>query len=340
MNPRKLLKNISRTVIILVLMLMTAYFIADQEKRTLNNEIRSVLPGQFVTLSDGVVHYELAGPDDAPTVVLVHGFSAPYYIWDPTFDTLVDAGFRVLRYDLYGRGYSDRLEVEYNLDLFSGQLEQLLSALEIDEPVALVGLSFGGPIVARFANQHPDKVRSLVLIDPQVAPVSTAEIFPLDIPLVGEYLMAVYLAPVMLPKSQAADFYRPDRFPDWEDKYRVQMQYTGFRRAILSTIRNMVKVDAVAEYEALGKLGVPTMLLWGQEDQTIPAVDMETVRRLIPDLEFHSVAEAGHIPHYERPEAVNPLLIEFLRRGGAQILCKPCDSSYHFDSAHPTAAIP
>ena len=340
MNPRKLLKNISRTVILLVFVLMAAYFIADDEKATLNNEIRSVLPGQFVTLSDGVVHYELAGPDGAPTVVLVHGFSVPYYIWDPTFDALVNAGFRVLRYDLYGRGYSDRPEVEYNLDLFSGQLEQLLSTLEIDEPVALVGLSLGGPIVSRFANQYPDKVHSLVLIDPQVAPASTAEIFPLNIPLVGEYLMAVYLAPIMLPKSQAADFYRPERFPGWEDKYRVQMQYTGFRRAILSTIRNMVKVDAIAEYETLGKQGYPMMLLWGQEDQTIPAVDMETVRRAIPNLEFHSVAEAGHIPHYERPEVVNPLLIEFLRRGEAQTLCRPCDGRHHFEDARLAIAIP
>jgi pimeloyl-ACP methyl ester carboxylesterase len=313
MNVKKLPKIISGTVTILVCVLVAAYLIADGEKSTLNNEIRTTLPGQFVALSNGAVHYELVGSEDAPTVVLVHGFSVPYYVWDPTFDALVEAGFRVLRYDLYGRGYSDRPEVEYTLDLFTGQLEQLLSALDIEEPVALVGLSFGGPILARFANGHPDKVWGLSLIDPQIAPVSAAEIFPLNVPLVGEYLMAVYLAPSMLPETQVNDFYRPERFPGWEEQYRLQMGYTGFRRAILSTIRNMVEVDALVEYEALGKQGIPVMLIWGREDQTIAASDIEMLRRVIPEVEFQPVEEAGHLPHYEQAETVNPLLIEFLR---------------------------
>jgi pimeloyl-ACP methyl ester carboxylesterase len=51
-------------------------------------------------LSNGVVHYELTGSEDAPVVVLVHGFSVPCYVWDPTFEALTEAGFRVLRYDL------------------------------------------------------------------------------------------------------------------------------------------------------------------------------------------------------------------------------------------------
>lgn len=304
----------------LMFVLVTAYLIADGEKSTLNNEVRSALPGQFVTLADGTVHSELVGPEDAPTVVLVHGFSVPYYVWDPTFEALVDEEFRVLRYDLYGRGYSDRPEVEYSLDLFTRQLEQLLSALDINEPVALVGLSFGGPIVARFANQHPGKVLSLSLIAPQVSPVSAAEIFPLNIPLVGEYLMTVYVAPSMLPGTQVNDFYKPERFPDWEEKYRLQMEYTGFRRAILSTIRNMVEINALAEYAALGKQGTPVMLVWGREDQTISASDIGMVRRAIPEVEFHPVDQAGHLPHYEQAEAVNPLLIEFLRSGEAQRL--------------------
>jgi pimeloyl-ACP methyl ester carboxylesterase len=188
----------------------------------------------------------------------------------------------------------------------------LLPALEIDQPVALVGLSFGGPIVARFANRYPDQILSLTLIDPLAAPVSEAEIFPLNVPLVGEYLAAVYLVPSMLPNSQANDFYKPERFPGWEEQYRVQLEYTGFRRAILSTIRHTVEIDAMAEYEALGQRGIPVLLIWGREDQTVAASDIELVRRAIPNLEFQPVGEAGHLPHYEQAETVNPLLIEFL----------------------------
>jgi len=297
---------------LLVVILAGAFFLSDTEKQTLEAETRASLPGRFVSLTDGVVHYELAGPEGAPAVVLVHGFSVPYYVWDPTFEALSGAGFRALRYDLYGRGYSDRPDVEYNQDLFIRQLGDLLSTLEVEEPVVLVGLSFGGPLVARYANEHREQVRGVILIDPQVASVETGDIFPMNVPLLGEYIMSVYMAPHMLPESQPNDFYNPERFPDWETKYRDQMRYVGFKRAILSTIRNMVGVQPLAEYRALGESDLPVLLIWGQEDQTIPATDIDLLRAAIPRADFHPIAQAGHLAHYEQAGAVNPLLIEFL----------------------------
>jgi pimeloyl-ACP methyl ester carboxylesterase len=297
---------------LLVILLVGAYFLSNAEQQTLDSDTRAALPGQFVTLPEGVVHYELSGPEDAPLVVLVHGFSVPYYIWDPTFEALTVAGFHVLRYDLYGRGYSDRPEVAYDLDLFTRQLGDLLSTLEVKEPFVLVGLSFGGPIVARYANQYPEQVRGLVLIDPQVVPVSTGDIFPMNVPLVGEYIMSVYMAPYMLPASQPDDFYRPERFPNWEAKYRDQMQYAGFKRAILSSIREMVSLFPLVDYRALGKRDLPVLLIWGEEDQTISAAEADQVREAIPQAEFHPIPEAGHLSHYEAAGVVNPLLIDFL----------------------------
>ncbi len=249
-----------------------------------------------------------------PSVVLVHGFSVPYYVWDPTFKALTEAGFRVLRYDLYGRGYSDRPQAAYDLDLFTGQLRDLLSALDVEEPVVLVGLSFGGSVVARYADEYPQQVQGLVLLDPQVAPVSTGDIFPMNLPLVGEYIMSVYMTPYMLPKSQPNDFYRPERFPDWEAKYRDQMGYVGFKRAILSSIRDMVGLYPLVDYRALGKRDLPAMLIWGEEDRTISAAEIDLVQEAIPQAEFHPIAEAGHLSHYEQAGAVNPLLIAFLNR--------------------------
>ena len=312
MKHRRLVIFIGSGIAIIVLCLLITYILTDQEKITLNDTVRATLPGQFVNLPLGVVHYELTGPDKAPTVVLVHGFSVPYYIWDPTFEALTQAGFRVLRYDLYGRGFSDRPKKTYNLDLFDTQLEELLPALNIQGPVDLVGLSMGGPIVARYANHHPGQVRSLILIDPEVAPVSTQRIFPLNIPLVGEYIMGVYVAPVELPKTQSDDFYEPDRFPNWEAMYRVQLQYKGFRQAILSTIRAQPSMDSLAEFATVGRQNLPALLIWGREDKSVSSADMQQLVKLIPGIDYHIIEEAGHIPQYERPEVVNPLLIEFL----------------------------
>ena len=306
-------KRILAILALLIIILAGAYFLSDGEKKTLDTETRAALPGQFVSLPEGVVHYELEGPENAPLVVLVHGFSVPYYVWDPAFAALTQAGFRVLRYDLYGRGYSDRPQVAYDQELFTGQLGDLLSALDVEEPVVLVGLSFGGPIVARYALEHPEQVEGLVLIDQQVAPVSTDDIFPMNVPLLGEYIMSVYMAPYMLPESQPNDFYHPERFPDWEAKYRDQMQYVGFKRAILSSIRNMVGLYPLADYRALGKRDLPVMLIWGEEDQTISATEIDLVREAIPQAEFHAIAEAGHLSQYEQAGTVNPLLVAFLK---------------------------
>ena len=312
MKLRRLVIFFGSGIAIIVLCLLISYTLADQEKITLSDTVRATLPGQFVKLPLGVVHYELTGPDNAPTVVLVHGFSVPYYIWDPTFEALTQAGFRVLRYDLYGRGFSDRPEKTYNLDLFDTQLEELLPALDIQGPVDLVGLSMGGPIVAKYANHHPGQVRSLILIDPEVAPVSTQRIFPLNIPLVGEYIMGVYVAPVELPTTQSDDFYNPDRFPNWEAMYRVQLQYKGFRQAILSTIRAQPGMDSLAEFGVFGRQNLPTLLIWGREDKSVSSAEMQQLVKLIPGIDYHIIEKAGHIPQYERPEIVNPLLIEFL----------------------------
>jgi pimeloyl-ACP methyl ester carboxylesterase len=312
MKLRRLVIFFGSGIAIIVLCLLISYTLADQEKITLSDTVRATLPGQFVKLPLGVVHYELTGPDNAPTVVLVHGFSVPYYIWDPTFEALTQAGFRVLRYDLYGRGFSDRPEKTYNLDLFDTQLEELLPALDIQGPVDLVGLSMGGPIVAKYANHHPGQVRSLILIDPEVASVSTQRIFPLNIPLVGEYIMGVYVAPVELPTTQSDDFYNPDRFPNWEAMYRVQLQYKGFRQAILSTIRAQPGMDSLAEFGVFGRQNLPTLLIWGREDKSVSSAEMQQLVQLIPGIDYHIIEKAGHIPQYERPEIVNPLLIEFL----------------------------
>jgi len=312
MKLRRNMINIGSVIAIIALLLVITYSLTDQEKITLSDTVRLTLPGQFVKLPLGVVHYELAGPDNAPTVVLVHGFSVPYYIWDPTFEALTQAGFRVLRYDLYGRGFSDRPEKTYDLDLFVAQLEELLPALDIQSPVDLVGLSMGGPIVASFANHHPDQVRSLILVDPEVASVSIQRIFPLNIPIFGEYFMTIYVTPVQLPKTLSDSFFRPEKFPDWEAKFRVQLQYKGFRRAILSTIRTMPGMDSLAEYAAVGRQNLPALLIWGREDRTVSAADMQQVVDLIPGIEYHIIDEAGHIPQYELPEVVNPILVEFL----------------------------
>jgi pimeloyl-ACP methyl ester carboxylesterase len=287
----------------------------DLERKELTDAVRAKAGGSYVTLSDGVTHYELAGPADAQTVVLVHGFSVPYYIWDPMFEGLARAGFRVLRYDMYGRGYSDRPDVRYDAELFDRQLVDLLAALKIATPVDIAGLSMGGPITVTFAVRHPEKVRSILLFDPAVKAVQPE--LALRLPGVGEFDMQVFKMR-HAAQDQLNDFAHPDRFPGWPARYRTQMHYGGFRRALLSTIRYYEPRDKVPDFLQYGRSGKAALLVWGKEDKTTPFAELSAMaRQAIPQAEFHAIDDAGHIPFMEQPDTVIPLTVEFLRRQNA-----------------------
>jgi pimeloyl-ACP methyl ester carboxylesterase len=282
------------------------------EKQRLTPAVRVNLPGDFVSLTDGVTHYQLEGPAESPVVVLVHGFSVPYFIWDPTFDTLLEAGYRVLRYDLFGRGYSDRPFSQNGLALFDRQLVELLDALSIDQVHAVLGLSMGGVIAANFTVQHPGRTNSLGLFDPAGFPVEFPFYFKLlRAPGLGELLFGM-VGESMFRKMAEDDFYDPVHIDMFVDQYLLQMQYKGFRRSLLATMRGDLLESGEVLYQKVGGMDIPVLLVWGELDRTVPFKFSQRVVDAIPQVEFHPISNSGHIPHYEHADQVNPILLEFL----------------------------
>ena len=290
--------------------LLALPWLLDRERLPLDDAARRQAPGQMLVLPRGHVHVELGGPVDGPPVVLVHGFSVPSYVWDPTFAALAAAGHRVLRYDLYGRGWSDRPALVYDRALFVSQLREVLDGVGLHGPVDLVGLSMGGAIAAAFAAEHPQRVRRIAFI----APFNRArDIAPLDRPLLGEYLNRVYLLP-RLAALQASDFAEPERFAGWTERFRAQMRHPGFGAAILSTLRHFVSVDPLPDYRRVGALGRPALLLWGERDGVLPFAEHRRVLDALGGAAFVAVPDAGHLPQLEQPEAVQAALLDFLGR--------------------------
>jgi len=285
------------------------------EVKELNNEFRQSVGGSFISLPDGITHYELSNEGQENTVILVHGFSVPYFVYDPTFKFLTDSGFRVLRYDLFGRGFSDRPHTPYNIDLFVKQLSDLLDTFRFTLPINLIGLSMGGPITATFTTRYPGRVKSLTLIDP--AGAKAISLSPMlraaQLPFLAEAALSL-MGSERLVKTAAKDFFDPRLVEHFMDKYKVQMQYKGFKRAILSTIRNGMLASFNETYQRIGRLKKPVLLFWGTNDETVPFDHSNDLRTAIPNAEFHAVENCGHIPHYEKPDVVNPILLDFLRR--------------------------
>jgi pimeloyl-ACP methyl ester carboxylesterase len=284
------------------------------ETLNLDDAVRASSPGSFIKLSDGYTHYELSGPGDGQVVVLINGFMVPYYNWDKTVPALTEAGLRVLRYDLYGRGLSDRPNRVYDTNLFDRQLSELLDGLELRTPVDLAGVSMGGPLAAAFADRHPDRVRRLVFLDPAGFLVEQNRLLKLvQTPFLGELLMNLF-SEQFTAGQLPGDFYHPERFSEYVERFRPAMRYRGSRAALLSTLRTELVGDFTPVYRRVAGLGKPILVIWGEEDTVDPGSATQRARQILTAADFHIIPEAGHEVHYERPELVNPLLVEFLTR--------------------------
>jgi pimeloyl-ACP methyl ester carboxylesterase len=305
---KKIVVTSSALLLLSGLILALVVATGNPERLELDDAAREQAPGEFVELADGLVHYQVAGPEGGQVVVLVHGFSVPYYIWDPTFAALSETGFQTIRFDAYGRGYSDRPDVAYDGALFERQITGLLERLGFDAPVDIIGLSMGGAVTARFAANNPDRVRRVVLIDP------TYESW--DQPPVPQAIADIVMALSQFPKiaeGQMTDFLHPENYPTWVDRYRVQMQYKGFRNAIASTVYHFGPEDHRASYARLQEFDKRVLLIWGLQDRTVPVAGADVVKSVL-DVEYLPVNDSGHLPHIEQADSVNPAIVEFLSR--------------------------
>lgn len=307
----KIVKIIIGLIFAIALLGLVHFIYMDKESIEVNDNLRSELGGTYISTPQGTVHYELVGDRAAETVVLVHGFSVPSHLWEPTVKFLQQQGYQVLRFDLLGRGSSDRPDVEYGLEVFSQQINDVLEALQIQQPINLVGLSMGGPIVARFTHQYPDKVKKLVLQDPLVHQIPNAFISPMDKAIIGEYLARVVLVPSLVTSAQEPE--NELKVKGWGSSFAAQASYIGFRRAILSSLRYFSSHRTVAEFEMLANVNIPKLLVWGKNDEVVPFSESETLLKLMPDLQFVAVDDAGHIPSVEQPEVFNAALLNFLQ---------------------------
>lgn len=289
--------------------LAALYRYSDPETLDLDDVVRGATAGQFVRLTNGFTHYELGGPPTGRMVVLAAGFSVPYYIWDPTFAALADAGVRVLRYDYYGRGFSDRPDVPYDQAFYVRQLAELLDALRVTEPIDLVGLSLGGSIVTSMADRHPDRVRSLIYVDPSFR---TPEPAPAGSAAVWSVLTAI-LTERSWADEQLGDFLHPERFPEWPERYRVQMRYRGFRRARLSELKANAAVDQREEVARVGKHERPVLVIWGKQDPVVPFDESAQLLDAMPRARLVPVDDSGHLPQWEQPAVFNAALLSFLQ---------------------------
>jgi len=300
-------------LLLIVAALVIWYVALGLRLKPMTNRAREAAPGETVTVPGGILHIRWDGPEDGPVVVMVHGFSTPHFIFEQNVSALTERGYRVLRYDHFGRGWSDRPSGPYDADFYDETLLALLDTLKLTRPVSLVGLSMGGPIVSEFAARRPDRVERLFLFVPAGLDVSGSNGLAaklMRIPAVGDLLWRVVGQGVLLGDPQYDETGLPeDR--RLKGDIRDQMQYRGYLDALLSTLRHMPLTRRDDLFTRLRATGLPVAAVFGADDPTVLPSSAERLGRLIPEAQIHLLDDADHGLNYKRHDAANPLLTAF-----------------------------
>jgi pimeloyl-ACP methyl ester carboxylesterase len=255
--------------------------------------------------------YCVADLGKGPPLVLVHGLGGSLYDWRHLIRPLAE-DHRVIALDLLGAGESDiPNSTDYSIAAQARRLRGVLDHLGVDRPT-LLGSSYGGGIVLKFAEDWPERVDRLVLFNS----VCYADHIPAYVSLAKLPFAGCIAEAMPLGKASRKLIGDVDRtisiLSDEElEVYNQELRRPGRRRAFIEVVRDIVPPDNTEFVARLRDVRAPALLVWGAADTTVP---VELGRRLAKDLPNARLVEldAGHVPNQERPDDVLRLLNEFL----------------------------
>lgn len=269
------------------------------------------LAHSFVMLSEGKVHFRREGPRNAPTILLIHGFHTPSFVWNDYFLPLTEAGYQVISFDNYGRGLSDRPEGDYTLTRTRTLIEELLDHLGVTRPLHLVGYSMGGVTAADFAVTHPEKARSLTLIAPAGTGTQPLTVSALTWSPLGDILMTEIGPRLSAARMEQAALAStdPDRF---RDHWQASAGLDGSGRALLSTLCHYPLWGSEELYRRLEAGKLPVQVIWGEQDSTVPFSEAARLIAALPSAQLHTYKSIGHEITYSHPALVTGHLTDFV----------------------------
>jgi pimeloyl-ACP methyl ester carboxylesterase len=231
-------------------------------------------------------------------VILVHGSGRSVADWEEGFATALAQNFRVVGFDNYGFGRSDRSHSgSYGLALWARQAIDVMDALQIGR-VVILGHSSGAAVAAIVAADHPERIRGVVLVANGMA-IDPAQLLP-ALPGVGE-IWASQIA------SNGEIFSERHR-RKLEAAYRVR----GTHAALLTFIRRQFTIDGLrllrGTYE---DIHVPVLQVHGIDDASIPIEAARALSQRIPDTHLIAVEGSGHNVHFDRPDQLASEVVKF-----------------------------
>jgi pimeloyl-ACP methyl ester carboxylesterase len=263
------------------------------------------------------VIYRIGG--SGPPVVLIHGMVNSSRHWEEVALRLA-GDYTVVAPDLIGHGDSATPRGDYSLGAHAASIRDLLAVIGIDR-ATIVGHSLGGGVAMQFFYQFPQRVERLALVSSgglgrQVSPMLRAAAIP------G---MSVLLTAASHPRVLDALWDAGERLRRRGSGKGALLQAVaralrpleqpGAVEAFLQTLRSVIDIHAqrVSATDRLYLLGgFPTLIVWGERDNTIPLSHGRDAHRAIPGSRFETLPRAAHFPHLEDPEGLAAVLRDFL----------------------------
>ena len=266
--------------------------------------------GNFVDLAGRRTHFVERGQGEA--VVLFSGLKVHVNTWLKNLNQLATR-FKVFAPDLWGQGYSTRQPLDYGYDLFEEQIRLFMEALDVQK-ASLVGHSMGGGTSIVFSVRNRDKVDKLALIDSTGIPVQLpfrSKVFRLK--GVAEFLMS--LPTDRIRRMNLQDIWVHDRGLLTEEIYQKlvrSQKIEGSTQALLRILRKDFFNTLEGEIRELGQSNLPTLIVWGREDASLPLRCGEEMHQLMPNSRLEVIDSAGHLANFDRADEFNGLVIDFL----------------------------
>ncbi|MDA8586698.1 alpha/beta hydrolase [Rhodobacteraceae bacterium] len=297
----------------LLLVLAALPVLAEAQRRAMTPSRQQKAPGQIAQLSQGATHYRWYGPEDGDVAICIHGLSTPSFIFAATERSLANFGYRVLSYDLYGRGYSERVAGDQTDAFFLTQLRDLMADQKITGNVTILGFSMGAQIATAFAAEEGPMIDALILAAPAgLSPATLGTRSGLwQAPIIGDWLTRVFGGWV-LRRELTEHRSIATVIPDLEDRQAAETHMRGFLPAVLSSRRHLMSQPLIDNLKRCQNHGTPLLALWGKDDPIVPLSAMGTLTRYAPDAQHGQIAGAGHNLLQTHPSQIAAHLGHFL----------------------------
>jgi len=259
-----------------------------------------------MTINNHTISYTDEGPDNAPVIILIHGFPFSKSMWNKQVDMLIE-NCRVIAYDIRGFGNSSAGSADFSIELFVDDLLDLMDTLKI-ETAMLCGLSMGGYIALKAIENFPKRFSALILCDTNCIADTpeTVEKRMKSIESIQEKGLEQYA------NDSVKNLFAPESFVTSMEKIAVVKEMI-MEASVQSLSKTLFALSRRKETcTNLHRISIPVLIVVGKEDKLTPPDAALMMQKNIKGSILKIIEHAGHLSNIENSYEFNIQLEEFV----------------------------